>query len=186
MLIARLAAEAELRLLERQDAEALWALTDASREHLRRWLPWLDTVRTPQDSESFIVRGLGQFAQGLGFQAGIWRQDALCGVCGLHEINWPNRQSSIGYWIGAQFEGQGLVTLACRAVLDEAFARYGLHRMELRAATGNVRSQAVASRLGFVREGVVRDAEWLYEHYVDHIVFGLLASEWHGAQESGR
>ncbi len=97
---------------------------------------------------------------------------------GLHPIDVPNRQASLGYWIGEEFEGQGLVTQACRAILDEAFGQYGLHRMELRAARGNARSQAVAGRLGFVQEGVVRDAEWLYDHYVDHVVFGLLESEW--------
>ncbi len=112
-------------------------------------------------------------------QAGIWRGARLAGVAGLHPVDWPNRQSALGYWIGPEHEGQGLVTLACRALLHMAFKEYGLHRMELRAATGNARSRAVAERLGFTLEGVVRGAEWLYDHYVDHAVYSLLEQEWH-------
>jgi len=178
MFTLRLTEEAYLKVLDRKDAAEVFALTDASRAHLRRWLPWLDAIRRPEDSEAFIGRTLEQFAAGRGFQAGIWRGGALCGVAGLHPIDWANKQSSLGYWIGAPYEGQGLVTMACRAILDEAFGRYGLHRMELRAADGNARSQTVAERLGFRREGTVRDAEWLYDRYVDHAIFGLLASEW--------
>ncbi len=181
MFVQRLAGEAYLRLLDLQDAGEVFALTDASRDHLRRWLPWVDFTRTVADSEAFIASSLEQFARGLGFQAGIWRGGTLCGVAGMHPIDRANRQGSIGYWIGAAYEGQGLITLACQAVLDEAFTRYGLHRMELRAAAGNERSQAVARRLGFTREGVVRDAEWLYDHYVDHVVFGMLEEEWRRA-----
>ena len=178
MFQLRLTEDAYLRMLERQDAAEVFALTDASRAHLRRWLPWLDATLRVEDSEAFIGGTLQQFAAGRGFQAGIWRGGTLCGIAGLHPIDRANRQSSLGYWIGSGHEGQGLVTMACRAILDEAFGHYGLHRMELRAAVGNTRSQAVAERLGFRREGVVRDAEWLYDHYVDHVIFGLLASEW--------
>ena len=184
MFVQRLAADAYLKLLELQDAGELFALTDASRDHLCRWLPWVDVTRTVADSEAFIGSTLEQFARGLGFQAGIWRGETLCGVVGIHPIDRANRQASIGYWIGARYEGQGLITLGCRAMLDEAFTRYGLHRMELRAATGNERSQAVARRLGFTREGVVRDAEWLYDHYVGHVVFGMLEEEWGRARRT--
>ncbi len=184
MFVAQLADDVHLRILERQDAAELFALTDASRDHLRRWLPWLDGTRSVTDTDAFLAGALEQFAKGRGFHAGIWRLGVLCGVAGLHAIDWANRQSSLGYWIGAGYEGQGLVTMACRAILDDAFGHYGLHRMELRAAVGNERSQAVARRLGFRREGVQRDAEWLYDHFVDHIVFGMLESEWR--TQSGR
>ena len=186
MFVAQLADDVHLRILERQDAAQLYALTDASRDHLRRWLPWLDGTRSVADTEAFLSGALDQFASGLGFQAGIWRQGVLCGIAGLHKIDWGNRQSSLGYWIGAGYEGQGLVTKACSAILDEAFGHYSLHRMELRAALGNERSQAVARRLGFRREGVLRDAEWLSDHFVDHVVFGLLESEWPESSDGKR
>ena len=54
----------------------------------------------------------------------------------------------------------------------------GLNRIEIRCATQNVRSRAIPERLGFKEEGLIRDAEWLYDHYVDHIVYGMLESDW--------
>ena len=52
-----------------------------------------------------------------------------------------------------------------------------LNRIEIRAAIGNVKSQAIPEKLGFAKEGCVREAEWLYDHYVDHIIYGMLKSD---------
>ena len=49
-----------------------------------------------------------------------------------------------------------------------------LNKIEIRVATENVKSRALPERFGFKEEGVIRDAEWLYDRYVDHVVYGLL------------
>lgn len=74
----------------------------------------------------------------------------------------------------------GIVTAACRVVIDEGFHNFGLHRIEIRCAVENRRSAAVPRRLGFVEEGVLREAEWLYDHWVDLRVFSMLAHDWRG------
>jgi ribosomal-protein-serine acetyltransferase len=50
--------------------------------------------------------------------------------------------------------------------------------VEVRAAPGNRRSRAIPERLGFRQEGILRDAEWLYDHYVDLVVYAMLADDW--------
>ena len=178
MFSFRIDDDTELRLLENRHAEELFALTDQNREHLRRWLPWLDNNRSLEDTRAFITRSLIQYANNRGFPTGIWFKGALAGVIGYNTIDWSDRMASIGYWIGASFQGQGLVTRGCRALIDYAFNGLGLNRVEIRCATGNKRSQAIPERLGFTQEGIVRQAEWLYDHFVDHAVYGMLAGEW--------
>jgi ribosomal-protein-serine acetyltransferase len=69
------------------------------------------------------------------------------------------------------------MTPSCRAVVDHLFGTVDLHRLTIRCAAENQRSRAVAERLGFTLEGISRDAEWLYDHFVDHAVYGLLKGD---------
>lgn len=97
---------------------------------------------------------------------------------GTHRINWPNRKVEIGYWIAAEFSGQGLVTSACRALIQHAFEEWCLHRVEIHCATTNKKSCRVAERLGFQLEGVLREAQIVGARCLDLNAYGLLASEW--------
>jgi ribosomal-protein-serine acetyltransferase len=170
----------ELRLLKEQHTKELFALMDQNRKYLREWLPWLDDNKSPSDTKDFIKSSLEQFTSNNGFQMGIWFQGNLAGVIGYHKIDWANRATSIGYWLGASFQGRGLVTKACRALVDYAFSELRLNRMEIRCAVENRKSRSIPERLGFREEGIIRQAEWLYDHFVDHVVYGMLIGEWQG------
>jgi ribosomal-protein-serine acetyltransferase len=63
-------------------------------------------------------------------------------------------------------------------LVNHAFASFNLHRLTITCATGNLRSRAIPPRLGFVHEGRQRDAEWLYDHFVDHEMYVQLQPEW--------
>jgi ribosomal-protein-serine acetyltransferase len=170
--------DARLRLLAEADAAPLYALIDANRAHLRPWLPWVDHEQSPDTTRAFLRSAQQQFADQRAGQYGIWAHDQLAGVVGQHPIDWPNRTGALGYWLGQAFQGRGLMTRACRALVTHAFRDLGLHRVEIRAAPANRRSRAIPERLGFRQEGILRDAEWLYDHYVDLVVYGMLADEW--------
>jgi ribosomal-protein-serine acetyltransferase len=171
-------ADLELGLLEARYAPLLFALTDRNRAHLRAWLPWLDSTTTVEDTRGFIDGALQQFAAGKGFQAGIWFRGELAGMIGYHAINWAGRKVELGYWLAADHSGKGIVTRAARALIDYAFAELDLNRVEIRCATDNTRSCAIPQRLGLRHEGVLRQAEWLYDHFVDHHVYSILKDEW--------
>lgn len=175
-----------MELLEEHHAEELFGVVDANRAYLRQWLPWLDTNRCAEDTRTFIRTSLQQFSVHNGFACALRDHGRLVGALGLHKIDWPNRATSIGYWVTERAQGRGLVTRACAVLLDHVFGELGLNRAEIACATGNQRSCAIAERLGFTREGLRRDAEWLYDHYVDLVIYSVLASEWRArrAQES--
>ncbi|MGP4070049.1 GNAT family N-acetyltransferase [Halobacillus sp. B29] len=164
----------ELRLLEVRHAEELFRLTDSSRDSLRQWLPWIDATKTVENSKEFIESTLKQFCNNDGFQAGIWYKGELAGVAGLHTINWSNRSTSIGYWLGESFQGKGLMTQACQAIVDYCFHELDLRRIEIQAATENEKSLAIPHRLGFKKDGCLEKSERLYDEYVDHDVFALI------------
>lgn len=174
----RLDEEIELRSLDEPDAEQLFDLTDRNRDHLRAWLPWVDATRTVHDTRTFVHTAREQEREGDGFQAGIWYRGELAGVVGYHRIDWPRRRVALGYWLGKEYEGKGIMTRACRVLVDHALGELGLERVEIRAATRNLRSRAIPLRLGFEEEGVIRRAEWLYDHFVDHVVYAMQRGRW--------
>jgi ribosomal-protein-serine acetyltransferase len=107
----------------------------------------------------------------------IVEDGAIVGTIGFHRIDWENRATSIGYWIARSAQGRGTVTLAVRALVDHAFTSWGLHRIEIRAATANRRSRAIPERLGFCQEGTLREAGRVGERYHDLVVYAMLASD---------
>ncbi len=167
----------ELRLLEERNAPTLFAVIEENREHLRG-LPFVDATHSEDDSLSFIRSSLEQFARNEGFAAGIWKDTRLVGVIGTLKIDWLNRKVEIGYWIARDFQGQGIVTGACRAIVNHAFTEWNLNRVEIQCATTNAKSAAVAQRLGFVLEGTRREAHLVKDRYHDLLVFGMLKHDW--------
>ncbi len=168
----------ELRLLEERHADELFAAVDRNREHLRRWLPWVDATKTVDDGLAFIRASLETFAAQQGFAAAIWYRNRVAGVIGTHRIDWRNRCVELGYWLASEFEGRGIMTDTCRLATTHLFEDMDLNRVEIRCAVGNEKSRAIPARLGFKLEGTLRDAGLVNGRYYDLEVYGMLKSEW--------
>ena len=186
MFQRRIDDEVALALLEEQHAPALFALIESNRAYLRRWLPWLDQNTTVDHTAAFIRTSLQQLAARDGLACAIVFRGAIAGVVGMHRIDWPNRRTSLGYWVAADRQGHGLATRAAGALVDYALRELGLNHVEIACAPGNRKSRAVPERLGFTREGVLRQREWLYDHFVDHVVYGMTAAEWEAVRPKQR
>ncbi|WP_172196317.1 GNAT family N-acetyltransferase [Saccharibacillus qingshengii] len=167
-----------LKPLRSGHARELLALVEESRHTLRPWMPWTGQMQSLADAEEFIAAAARLYADNDAVTAGLWEDGRLAGVIGFHEINWRSRSAQIGYWLGGSFEGRGLMSLAARSLIDYAFIELDLNRIEIRCATLNRRSRAVPERLGFLLEGILRQAEKLEGGYMDHAVYGMLAEEW--------
>lgn len=174
----RISEHLELRLFTEEDAPQLFGLTDQNRNHLRKWLPWLDKTKTVEDTRAFIKSSLERYAKNNGFDAGIWHQGKLAGVICIHLINWEHKFTSIGYWLSEHGQGKGIVSQSCQALIDYIFNDLKLNRIEIHCATGNLKSRSIPERLGFQPDGILRQTEWLYDHFTDHVVYSMLASEW--------
>lgn len=170
----------ELRPLNLRDAKALFALVEANRLRLGRWLPWPATNLCVQDSRAYILRVRAQARAGLAQSFGLWWQEQLVGIAGFVWIDAANRRAAIGYWLAQEAEGHGLMTAAVKALLRHGFRTLQLNRIEIRAGVRNHRSRAIPRRLGFRHEGTLRQVERLGDRFVDHSVYSLLASEWQG------
>lgn len=178
ILSIRIDDDTQLRLHEKRYAQAYFDLIDQNRTYLREWMPWLDHETSVENTREYIKSALRQFADNGSLQTGIWYQGNIVGSIGYHPINWNTRKVEIGYWLAAPLQGKGLMTKSCKTLIAYAFDELGLNKVEIRCATENKRSRAIPERLGFTQEGILRQSEWLYDHFVDLVVYGMLASEW--------
>ena len=167
-----------------QYAEELFKLTDRNRDFLKEWLPWLDRIAQVSDTKDFLEAQLLKFQQGEALHVTIFYQNKLAGVVGYNEIDRANKIGYLGYWLGREYNGKGIMTQSVRELIEIGFDYYAFNRIDLRCAVANSRSRAIPERLGFTNEGIIRQAEKLSDRYVDHVVYGLLKDEYQNSQPS--
>lgn len=166
----------ELRIPLEEDAFQLARVVEENRSYLKAWLPWLDTSRSAADSLTYIQKIHSDWKNHQIFTSLIYKENEIVGAMGFHAC--VHRRMSLGYWVSKEYAGQGVCTLASRAIVGWAFSFYEyLHMIDLRAAVDNLASRRVAEKLGFVSEGILRDQEWLYDHFVSHAIYTLTRKE---------
>lgn len=168
----------EIKGMNEEDAEELFALIHANRTYLREWLPWLDGTKSVADSRAFINYTIDQADQNTGLTTGIRENGQLVGIIGYNRLNHANQIGTIGYWLAQHVEGKGVMTKAVLAMVAYGFKHLNLNKVEIHAAVKNNKSRRIPEKLGFKYEGTIRDSEWLYDHYVDTVIYGLLKREY--------
>lgn len=173
----------ELRLLKQEDAQEVFELIDRNRAYFREWLGWLDYSTEMKDVLKNIHQNRLLFATEAGLDLAIVYKGAIVGKVGLNSINKTTKSAEIGYMLAEDFNGKGIMTKATKALIHIAFEQFKLNKVEIRVATENRKSRAIPQRFGFTEEGTLRSAEWLYDHFVDHVVYGMLKEEWQQLQK---
>jgi ribosomal-protein-serine acetyltransferase len=158
-----------------------FAVVDRERDRLREWLPWVDQTTSVKDTRRYYESVERLDSAGDGVHAVIRLNDVLVGHADLR-LNPPHPNGEVGYWLSESAVGRGLMTRVVAELLDIGFRDFGLHRIQLQAATENTRSRAVAERLGMVYEGLRREAEQVAAGFVDLAVYAVLVHEWPGAE----
>lgn len=167
-----------LRQLQPEHAPALFLLINSSRRNLRKFLPWVDYNTTEEHSLRFIELMLRKADEQDAVAFGIWYQDQLCGVIDLHGWDHALQKAEIGYWIIESQQGKGIVSNSCKVLIGYAFAALRLNKVEVRFVLQNEKSAQIPIKLGFTKEGILRQSAKLHGQYVDMVVMGMLRKDW--------
>ena len=177
-MIIKIDDELSLELLNETHAASMFALIDSNRLHLREWLPWVDQMHTVANFAYYISETKRRAAEKTDFGYAIIIVKNIAGRIGLHHINKQNKIGEIGYWLADGLQGKGIITKCCTAIINHGFTQLGLNRIEIKCATSNGKSLAVAEKLQFKQEGILRQAEWLNGKFIDLYLYAMLKDEW--------
>lgn len=167
-----------LECLEEIHAESLLNLVNANRIYLRAWLPWVDQMQTVENFKYYISDTKKRAANKTDFGYAIIIDKNIAGRIGLHHINHQSKIGEIGYWLADGLQGRGIVTKCCAAMIDHGFTQLGLNRIEIKCGTGNDKSRAIAEKLQFKQEGILRQAELLNGRFIDLYLYAMLKDGW--------
>ena len=109
---------------------------------------------------------------------GISQNDALIGTVALHDLHVPSGRAEIGYMLARPHWGKGLAFEAASLAIDHAFGPLGLRRVEADIDPRNAASQKLLERLGFRREGLLKERWKVGDEISDSALYGLLARDW--------
>ena len=131
---------------------------------------WFDNMmKEPIDQRPLVIEAL---------EGEDWRP---IGTCGLFGINWRYRCAELGISIGdKRFWNRGYGTQTMRQLVEHGFSRLNLNRIYLRVHADNPRAIRCYEKVGFIREGIQRQAVYKHGGYVDVWMMSVLRSEWPG------
>jgi RimJ/RimL family protein N-acetyltransferase len=178
-------ARLQLRWLTPDDVPALAAIFGDA-EVCRFWSsPALSDMAAAEALHTEIVRG---FAARSLFQWGIAERgtNTVVGTCTLASLSSEHRRAEVGFALARAAWGRGYVSEALPALLDFAFETLDLHRLEADVDPRNERSIRVLERLGFEREGYLRERYHVNGELQDAVLYGLLRRDWVTRDERAR
>jgi len=173
----RVDSELTVRPFTAEDAEAFYDLISTNRVYLCMWMPVFEHVHSVEDQRKGLEGLAALHSEGDILGGAIDYRGRLVGGASVNGLNSDNRTAMLGYWIAEEFQGRGIATRVCSVLVDRAFEERAINRVEVRVMALNARSCAVAERLGFTLEGVLRESFLCGGRVHDLAVYALLASE---------
>ena len=170
-----------LRPLERADAPTVvaWFNDPEVRRYLQVYRPM-----SVQAEEEFLEK-LGRDETHLALGIALKETDQLIGAAGLKDIDFKNRHAAFGITIGVPTEwGKGHGTEATALIVRHAFLAMNLNRVWLHVYEFNTRGMRAYEKVGFRKEGVLRQDTYRDGRYWDTIVMGILRADWEARQHA--
>ncbi len=167
-----------LKNFTEENAAELFAVVNNNRAHLRPWLVWVDATLREEHSLEFIRNARQEQYDQQSISFGIFKKGKIIGGIGMHQWDRPLRKAQIGYWLIQEEEGKGILYQSAKVFIQYLFDQLQLNKIELHHLPSNTRSAAVAKRLGFILEGIIRDSFLINGSLQPLVVNGLLRKEW--------
>jgi ribosomal-protein-serine acetyltransferase len=168
-----------IEFLNHTHAQKLFEVVDKNREHLKRWLPWVESTTKVEDTKEFITHALSKYAKNGSIQAPIHYNNKLIGMVSLFVHKSYNLdKADIGYWIDKDYNGKGIVTKCANKMLDIGFNIYNLGKITIHCATDNYNSCNVAKRLKFTFDGTLRKEAKVSGKIEDLNIYSMLKEEY--------
>lgn len=180
MLEYKLKASIRISLLEKRHAGELLAFVERGRDNFQRWIPFVDKTKTLAEAEGYIEKFLTQHKDGLGYFYGLWDADRLVGMVLIKDIDAIAKVGEIGYMVDKDYEGRGIVSEACHALLSFMFGELGLQKAMLACDDRNDKCIKLAKRLGFELEGLVKRCIVIHGELCNTMYWGLFREGYQG------
>lgn len=168
----------ELGFYTERTAPEVFRVVMENYNFLYRWTPWLDENYSLEVAKEFAKISLRYFGNREMMALRIVYKGETVGGTGFNNFNWHYKTTEIGYWLAEKYNGKGIVTKCCRALLEYAFDELALNRVVIKCQPENVKSRLVPERLNFVEEGIERQGGFHDGEFVDFVVYSMLAKEW--------
>ena len=165
--------EITLNLANESCAPKYVQLVSESSEYICKWMAWPAFCKTESDFKAFIKRSQHKYVDGQSLNCAIEYKGEVVGNCGFNTINHTLKVAKIGYWLGQQYQGNGIITRACQALIKYAFTELAMEKVQISAAKDNMASRAVCERLDMNLEGIITNKEKIGERILDHAIYGL-------------
>ena len=170
-----------LRRFTRRDSATLNDAIRVSLPDLNEWLPWARTNYQSGDATAFIRDSLQAWKEERAWDYTIRfksEPDRHVGNLSMWTVSKLGKSAEIGYWVRSDETSKGICTEAAEAILGEAFGTLKYHKVIMRIAVGNDASNRVAEKLGFTKEGILREELLIRGNWVDHSLWSLLSREY--------
>lgn len=161
-----------------KDAGMIFETIDSHRGDLRVWLPFVDQLETAEEEKAFLTAVCEVPEEIRNTVYTVTIDNNFAGLIGYVTSDFINHRTEIGYWLLPEFRGKGVMSHCVKQLCQMAVYQRGMHRIQIRCATGNIPSNRIPVRLGFKLEGTERDGELLTgNRYTDLNVYSIMEEE---------
>lgn len=167
----------ELREIPLSEAKQFLSVLILNREFFLRTESSMADISTDEEALKFLEKGDFAKSTGTGARFGLWRGPDLLGQFNIFDLDQIHRKAQVGYWLAEKENRKGYASKALKTLIGFGFEDLHLHRLEATTATTNQPSIRLLERVGFKREGLLREVFWTQGKFVDDYLYSILETD---------